>query len=77
MLATRRKKGYGRFRNLLLGMGGALVGGVLFNDLGIDLGLGDLSISGEDLVAAFVGSALVLILVWLIRRYRGGRATKD
>jgi uncharacterized membrane protein YeaQ/YmgE (transglycosylase-associated protein family) len=70
MLAKRSKEGYGRFRNVLLGMAGALVGGVLFNVLEIDLGLGDLSISFEDLIAAFVGSVVVLAIVWSVKRYK-------
>ena len=71
MLATRKKKGFGHFWNLLLGMAGALVGGFIFNGLQIDLGLGDLSISFEDLIAAFSGSIVVLFLVWAVKRYRG------
>ncbi len=74
MLVTQTKAGYGRFWNLLLGMAGALVGGVLFNSLGIDLGLGDLSISFEDLIAAFVGSILVFVLVGLFKRFRHAKA---
>ena len=70
MLVKRRKQGYGRFWNVLLGMAGAVVGGLVFNGLGIDLGLGELSISFEDLVAAFAGSIVVLVLVKLFQRYR-------
>ena len=77
MLATRSKKGYGRLWNLLLGMAGALVGGVVFNSLGIDLGLGDLSISFEDLMAAFLGPAVVLVLAWFVNRYRGRRRASE
>ena len=53
--------------NLLLGMAGASVGGMLFNGLGVDLGLGDLSISFEDLLAAFVGPVAVLLVVWFVK----------
>jgi uncharacterized membrane protein YeaQ/YmgE (transglycosylase-associated protein family) len=72
MVVTRTRAGLGRFRNLLLGMAGALVGGIVFNGLGVDLGLGDLSISFEDLIAAFVGSIVVFVLVWLFKRFRRG-----
>jgi uncharacterized membrane protein YeaQ/YmgE (transglycosylase-associated protein family) len=58
-------------------MAGAFVGGMLFNGLGVDLGLGDLSISFEDLIAAFVGSAAVLLVVWLVRRYLGRKRSGE
>ena len=70
MLVTRSKHGFGHARNLLLGMAGSLVGGVLFNLLKIDLGLGDLSISFEDLIAGFAGSILVLVIAWAVNKYR-------
>jgi uncharacterized membrane protein YeaQ/YmgE (transglycosylase-associated protein family) len=70
MVVTRTRAGLGRFQNVLLGMAGALVGGMLFNGLGVDLGLGDLSISFVDLIAAFVGSIVVFVLVWLLKRFR-------
>ena len=70
MLVKRDKQGFGHLRNLLLGMAGSVVGGVLLNLTGIDLGLGELSISFEDLASGFAGSILILIVAWLIRRYR-------
>ncbi len=75
-LATRSKKGYGRVPNLFLGLVGAVVGGVVFEIFNIDLGLGDLSVSFEDLIAAFVGSVLVLATVWTVRRYRSKERAK-
>ncbi len=75
-LATRSKKGYGRVPNLFLGLVGAVVGGVVFEIFNIDLGLGDMSISFEDLIAAFVGSVLVLAMVWTVRRYRSKERAK-
>ena len=77
MLATRSKKGYGRCWNLLLGMAGAVVGGMSFNGLGVDLGLGDLSISFEDLIAAFAGSLAVLLVVWSVRRFLGRKRSGE
>jgi len=70
MLATRRKEGFGRATNLGLGLAGALVGGAVFELLHIDLGLGELSVSFEDLLSAFIGSVVVLAIVWTLRRYR-------
>ena len=54
-LATARKEGFGRITNTLLGLAGALVGGTLFEVFKIDLGLGDLRVTVEDLLAAAVG----------------------
>ena len=61
MLVKRNKEGFGRLRNLGVGLVGALIGGILFRVFGIDIGLGRISISAHDLVAAFVGSILFLI----------------
>ena len=69
-ITTRSKKGYGRVKNLLLGLAGALFGGLFFEALHVDLGLGDLSISFEDLIAAALGSVLLLVLLWGLRRIR-------
>jgi len=55
------KMGFGRFAN-------ALIGGSIFRAFNIDLGLGDLAISFQDLVAAFLGSLVFLSLVWLIQK---------
>ena len=62
------KKGFGPFTNLGIGLVGALIGGSIFRAFNIDLGLGDLAISFQDLVAAFLGSLIFLWLVWLIQK---------
>ena len=54
--------------NLGLGMLGAVVGGGLFWLLGIDLGVGEIKITFEDLISAFVGSLLCVVAWWLIRK---------
>ncbi|OHB70091.1 MAG: hypothetical protein A2V70_00425 [Planctomycetes bacterium RBG_13_63_9] len=70
-LVTFRKEGLGRWVNLGVGMLGALVGGFVFNVFDIDLGLGELKVTFEDLLSAFLGS-LVLIVVWrMVRWFRG------
>jgi uncharacterized membrane protein YeaQ/YmgE (transglycosylase-associated protein family) len=62
---TLKKEGLGRWMNLLVGMAGAVIGGELFRLFRIDLGLGQLKVTFEDLIAAFLGSLLV-IFVWRI-----------
>ena len=54
--------------NLGIGLVGALIGGSIFRWFNIDLGLGDLAISFQDLLAAFLGSLTFLWLVWLIQK---------
>ena len=68
LVVKRKKAGFGAFANLAIGLVGALIGGVLFQLLRIDLGLGELSVSLQDLLAAFVGSLIFLLLVRLIRK---------
>lgn len=68
MVVTRTKAGFGRITNIGVGLVGALLGGFLFKVFGIDLGLGSISVSGEDLVAAFVGSLIFLLIVWIVRK---------
>ena len=70
-LVTFSKQGLGFWTNLIIGMAGALVGGVLFWMFRIDLGLGEIKITGEDLVSAFVGSLLCVGAWKLIQKRRG------
>lgn len=70
MLVKRSKRGFGRRGNLVVGLFGALIGGALFELFNIDLGLGNVSISLEDLVAAFVGALIFVLVVWLVQRSR-------
>ena len=64
-IVTFKKEGLGRWTNFLVGIVGAFLGGEVFKLLRIDFGLGDLKVTFEDLIAAFLGS-LVVILVWRI-----------
>jgi hypothetical protein len=50
-----------------------VVGGLLFWLFGIDLGLGELKVTFEDLISAFVGSLLCIGAWWLIRKVAGKR----
>jgi uncharacterized membrane protein YeaQ/YmgE (transglycosylase-associated protein family) len=68
-LITWDREGFGNFRNLGLGLVGALIGGLLFRWLNLLPGLDKVSVSLRDIVAAVAGSLLVLAAIWLIRRY--------
>ena len=67
VLFSGRKRGYGALAHIIIGLIGALIGGVLFEILPIDLGLSAISISLEDILAAFVGSLLLLLVMSAIR----------
>ena len=69
LLTTWERRGFGLFRNLAVGLVGALIGGLLFRMLGLFPGLEGVSISLRDIVAALVGSLIVLIALWLWTRF--------
>lgn len=68
-VVTLRREGLGRWTNIGVGMVGAVVGGFLFYLFGVDLGLGELKVSFQDLISAFVGSLLCIIGWWAIRKF--------
>jgi uncharacterized membrane protein YeaQ/YmgE (transglycosylase-associated protein family) len=72
-VTTWERKGYGLVRNLLLGLAGALVGGLLFRLLDIWPGLARFSISLREIVAAFIGSLIVLVALYVVRRFASRR----
>ncbi len=69
LIITRERKGFGLLRNLGLGLVGALVGGLLFRVLRLFPELDKVTISLRDVVAAVVGSLLVLAALWLFQRF--------
>jgi uncharacterized membrane protein YeaQ/YmgE (transglycosylase-associated protein family) len=70
MVVTRKKGGFGRYINLGIGLVGALIGGIVFDLFKIDLGLGSLAVTFEDLLSAFIGSLFFLAVLWFIIRSR-------
>jgi uncharacterized membrane protein YeaQ/YmgE (transglycosylase-associated protein family) len=64
-IAVERMRGV----NLVLGCLGAIVGGLLFHIFTIPPDLDSISISLRDLASAFVGSLVVLALVWIWQRF--------
>jgi len=67
---TWERAGFGLWRNLGLGLVGALIGGLLFRVFGIWPGLDRIAISLRDVVAAVLGSLIVLAALWLWRKFR-------
>ena len=69
-LVTRQRAGFGLWRNLGVGLVGALVGGFVFRAFGWLADLAPVAISLRDVIAALVGSLVVLGALWLWRRTR-------
>lgn len=63
-LITWEKEGLGRWRNLGLGLAGALVGGLLFRLFGIFPELDKYAVSLRDIVAAVAGALIVMGGLW-------------
>ena len=76
MLVTFKKEGLGRWTNLGVGMVGAVIGGLLFRIFNINLVHWDLKITFDDLVSAFVGSLLFVVIWWLVAKIRGKKKTR-
>jgi uncharacterized membrane protein YeaQ/YmgE (transglycosylase-associated protein family) len=73
IVVKRHRKGFGIAANLALGALGALIGGAVFHIFSLFVRLDAISISLRDLLAAFLGSLLVLAAFWAWQRY-GRRA---
>ena len=69
MVVKRHRKGFGIAANLALGTLGALIGGAVFHVFSLFARLDAISISLRDLLAAFLGSLLVLAAYWAWQRY--------
>lgn len=69
-LVRGNKRGFGFLRNLIIGMVGAIIGAFIFRLFNISFGLGQITVSLEDVVAAFVGSLILLAIIGLLTRRR-------
>ena len=67
-LVKGRKEGYGLIQNVLVGCAGALLGGFVFWFFNISFGLDHLKITFDDLVAALLGTVVVILLVKMLGR---------
>ena len=68
IVVKQRRAGFGALSNIIIGLIGALIGGFIFKVFNINLGLGSIAINVEQLVAAFVGSLIFLLILRLIRK---------
>jgi uncharacterized membrane protein YeaQ/YmgE (transglycosylase-associated protein family) len=76
MIVKGHRAGFGRILNLAVGLIGALIGGLLFKLLHIDLGiLGAITVTSEEVVVSFIGSLIFLAAVWFIRKLRSAKNT--
>lgn len=76
MVVKRHRAGFGRILNLAVGLIGAVIGGVLFKVLHINLGVvGSVTITSEEVVEAFIGALIFLALVWFVRKMRATKNT--
>jgi uncharacterized membrane protein YeaQ/YmgE (transglycosylase-associated protein family) len=73
VVVKRERKGFGLIRNVAVGLVGAFIGGFLFRLLGLFPALDSVTISLRDVVAAFIGSLIVLAVFWFWKRYSKSR----
>ncbi len=71
-VVTGKWAGLGRWTGLGVGLVGALIGGLIFSLFGIWPGLDAIAISLRDIIAAFIGSWIFLLLLWIVRASRSG-----
>jgi uncharacterized membrane protein YeaQ/YmgE (transglycosylase-associated protein family) len=76
MVVKRQRKGFGVGLNLALGVLGAIIGGAIFRLFNIFPNLDQIAVSLRDLLAAFLGSLLVLAAVWAWRHFAGRSVTR-
>jgi uncharacterized membrane protein YeaQ/YmgE (transglycosylase-associated protein family) len=70
-LVTRHKGGFGLWKNLGIGLVGALIGGIIFEIFKIDF-LSETTISARNVVAALLGSLIFIgaLAFWRKRKQR-------
>jgi uncharacterized membrane protein YeaQ/YmgE (transglycosylase-associated protein family) len=78
MVVKRRKEGFGHLLNLGIGLVGALIGGLLFKVLRVNLGvLGEIKISLQEVVAGVLGSLIFLAIIWGARFWWARRKARQ
>jgi uncharacterized membrane protein YeaQ/YmgE (transglycosylase-associated protein family) len=72
LMVTRDRKGFGLTSNLLVGLAGAFVGGLLFRMFGLLTSLDQYAISLRDVLSAVIGALIVLAVRWYWLRRENG-----
>ncbi len=67
-VVRRNRSGFGVLGNVIVGLIGALIGGFLFQTLGISVSDFQLTLSLDALIAAIVGSLILVVLLSFVRR---------
>jgi uncharacterized membrane protein YeaQ/YmgE (transglycosylase-associated protein family) len=73
-IVTRSAKGFGVMRNIVLGMAGAVIGGILVDVTRIKITEKSLTFELMDVISAVVGSAILLIVIAVIKKKRAAKA---
>ena len=73
-IASRKKKGYGKMKNFLIGLAGAVIGGLVVNVFKIDFGLGPVNVTFEELLFALLGSLLLIFVLWIMGKKKAKAA---
>jgi len=68
LISKGKKKGFGFFINLLIGLTGAVIGGFIFDLFNIKTGMGQVVLSFDDLLAAIAGSFILLIILIVVQK---------
>ena len=73
----KRPRGFGLFGNLLIGLGGAFVAGLVTEFIGIDFSWGQIVLGVDEIIFAMAGSIAVLYALNFLRnRGKTGAAKK-
>ena len=67
-LLRQWRRGYGFVGNTILGLIGAVIGGIIFQALDIGPWFPELAITLDDVIVAFIGAVIFLLLLGFIRR---------
>ena len=73
-IVKRKKEGYGKMKNMLIGLAGAVIGGLVVNVFKIDFGLGEMRVTFEELLFALLGSLGLLMVLWIVGKQKAKKA---
>lgn len=67
MIVKMRQSGFGVVGNIVIGLVGAVIGGFLFHQFNINIA-SDVVITANDVIAAIVGSIILIVILAFVRR---------